>query len=256
MNAPALLAVAAPTLSLSSGIPAVVRPFRVRSVEGLSEPATITAIACTMMWATYGVLTSDPSQMATNLPMLLMRLALVGLMFSMCANRRRFLAMCVVAATGVALAGLAGAAVVGLVASSVGLVQQLPQLWETLRNGRGPGLSVGSLGMSVAGSSMWAAYGATHADPIVVGSSLFAIVITSALLAAALTPAGTLLTAGRKAAVAAAHVDVVALRRCRQVAPAATRSAAEFFPTFAQVARNRNRAFGERASRAHLVARR
>lgn len=255
MNAPALLAIAAPTLSLSSGIPAVLRPFRVRSVDGLSEPATITAIACTMMWATYGLLTADPSQLATNVPMFLMRLALVGLMFTMCANRRRFLGMCAVAAAGVAIAGLAGAAVVGLVASSVGLVQQLPQLWETLRNGRGPALSVGSLGISVAGSSMWAAYGATHADPIVVGSSLFALVITMTLLSAALTPPGSMLAAGRKAAVAA-RADVVALRRCRPVSPAATRPAGEFFPTFAQASRDRNRTFGERALRTHLVTRR
>lgn len=255
VNAPVFFAVAAPTLSLSSGISAAVRPFRVRSVAGLSEPATITATACTLMWATYGVLTSDPSQLATNLPMLVLRSALIALMFSACADRRRFVSLCGVALAGVVAATLAGAAVVGLVASSVGFVQQLPQVWETLTNGRGPGLSVGSLALSIGSASMWAAYGATHGDLIVVGSSTFAVAVTAVLLAAALTPPGALLLAGRRAAMTAAHADVVVLRRCRAVAPAATRNAAEFFPTFAKVARERNRVFSERARRTPVPSR-
>lgn len=252
MNIATLLAFAAPALSLSSGIPAVTRPFRARTVDGLSEPTIIAGITCTAMWGTYGFMIGDPSQLATNVPMFAMRIALVAFMFAACSRRRRFAQMCALGIGAVAAAGLAGPTVVGVTAAALGLIQQLPQLAHTLRHGRGPGLSVGSLALGATASTLWAAYGMLHGDMIVAVCSATITAITAILLAAALTPAGHLLRAGRNAAVTVAHADMVALRRCTRVAPTATRAAAEYFPTFAQVARARNRAFHERAHRASI----
>lgn len=247
MNFAVLLAVIAPALSLSSGIPAVIRPFRSRSTDGLSEPAIVAGITCTMMWGIYGFMVSDPSQLATNVPMFVMRVALV--VFAACTRRHRFAWMCAVALCGVVGAGLAGAVVIGLVASTLGLVQQLPQLAHTLRHGRGPALSVGSLALGTVSSTAWAAYGMLHGDMIVFGCSTIVTGITLTLLAAALTPAGHLLHVSRQAAVTVAHADMVALRRCTRVAPTTVRAAAEFAPAFARAARVRDRAFSERSQR-------
>ena len=255
MNFAVLLAIIAPVLSLSSGIPAVVRPFRARSTDGLSEPAIVAGIACTMMWGIYGFLVSDPSQLATNVPMFVMRVALVAFVFAACKQRQRFARMCAIALCGVVGAGLAGAVVIGLVAATLGLVQQLPQLAHTLRHGRGPALSVGSLSLGAVSSTVWAAYGASRGDMIVFSCSAIVTGVTLTLLAAALTPAGHLLHVSRQAAVTVAHADMVALRRCTRVAPATARAAAEFVPKFAQVARDRERAFGERAQRARAQRR-
>lgn len=256
MNFAVLLAFVAPVLSLSSGVPAVIRPFRAGSTDGLSEPAIVAGITCSMMWGIYGFLVSDPSQLATNVPMFVMRFALVAFVFAACAQRHRFACMCAIALCGVVGAGLAGAVVIGVVAATLGLVQQLPQLAHTLRHGRGPALSVGSLALGSVSSTAWATHGALRGDMIVFGCSAIVTGITLTLLAAALTPAGHLLHVSRQAAVTVAHADMVALRRCTRVAPATARAAAEVAPKIAQAARNRERAFGERAQRvrANVVA--
>ncbi|MGN6333343.1 MAG: SemiSWEET family transporter [Motilibacteraceae bacterium] len=208
-----LLGLLAAAVGVASSVPQLQRLRRSGTTAGLSAASTTLGTVSVLAWLTYGTAERDPAQMIANAPSALLAIATLALL----ARHRRRPVLLVLASLGalVVLAVLLGpgTAAVGVIATTVGTVRQLPQVRLAVRGGDLRGLAPGTYALALASAVVWAAYGLGRGDEAVVVSSLLALACNAVVLFRRVPPR-TLLraaAAGRLGSPARSLVTVTGL---------------------------------------------
>lgn len=212
-----VLGLLAAAVGIASSIPQLRRLRRSGTTAGLSAASTTLGTVSVLAWLTYGTAERDPAQMIANAPSALLAIATLALL----ARHRGRPVLLVLAGLGalVVLAVLLGpgTAAVGVLATTVGTVRQLPQVRLAVRGGDLRGLAPGTYALALSSAVVWAAYGLGRHDTAVVASSLLALVCNAIVLLRRVPPRSVLqaAAAGRLGAparslVTAAGVELAA----------------------------------------------
>lgn len=155
---------------------------RKKSVEGVSFSTwTISAAAC-IAWLSYGVMISDPLQIAVNFPALVASILIcVGVVKYRHNVAWQKPVVCVAAWTTfiILMGAVVGSNAVGTLASVIALAIFMPQAWEAWKRPGGQGISISSYAAGTISKVAWIVYGISTNDVFIIGPSL----IVGALLA-------------------------------------------------------------------------
>lgn len=186
-----------PVCSIAMLVPIVWRPIADRGVSGLSPASAIATAVAVQLWLTYGLLVGDPRQIGVNVPVMIVRLAIMvaAVMASRDARTRALAVGSVVAAV---LLALAGRPAVGLAATTLSTVNRTPQAVYTVRRGRGAGLSVAGFALGMVADLAWMTYGIVFGDAFVFGASLICACFDALIVLAAARPDHALIVAARR----------------------------------------------------------
>lgn len=173
MTLAAVLAPLCTAVAVSLVWPQVIRVYKLRSVEGLAPFGTMHGLTGCTLWTLYGV--------ASHLPAVILANAGIGsamFLIGLAQVRHRVLPAAVLfgGLAGIVAFGLGSVAVstslTGVLASVVGVTSIIPQTLYVIRTTDLSAVSRSTYALICTSCSLWAVYGLTLADPIVVLSNL------------------------------------------------------------------------------------
>jgi uncharacterized protein with PQ loop repeat len=180
----ALLGYVAAAVGITCNWPQIARLIRTHRADGVSRLSASIGVTSVATWLTYGVLVAQGPHIAANAPALLMAIATLVVLLRAAPVPGHYLAAGLAAwliAVGIA-STLGGVVAVSLLATCLGLVKQVPQLWTALRGDSITGLSPHTLALVVLSASLWTSYALAVGDPVVAGCSIVAIALNSAIM--------------------------------------------------------------------------
>jgi uncharacterized protein with PQ loop repeat len=155
--------------SVSIALPQLVRLLRSRRVDGIAGSAWALNIANSLFWGTYGVLRHLPAEIACNVTVIALDIAVVA-----AARRyghRRITRQCafatVVCIPGIALTVATSPALAAYLAIAVGIAQFAPHAYRTARADGAAGVPPTMFVVCLAANVLWSAYGFGHHAPTV-----------------------------------------------------------------------------------------
>lgn len=185
---PEWLGYAGAALMTAMSLPQIARIARDRSAAGVSLLTWLVFSLSGVGWLAYGLILRAPAVIAGNVPFVSGSVCVVMLLL---VRQRRW---GLVPAVGVPVAAVvAGVAVLSqappMVSSGIGILGGIltttPQLVESVqrrRAGLGSEVSLATLGLLLAGQSLWLAYGLARPDWPIIITNVIAVSVTSILI--------------------------------------------------------------------------
>ncbi len=154
--------------------------MRSSTVDGLKGSAQVTSLCAIGSWIAYGLMQGLSVQVATNVVAAVGVLVILGVgirtqafsPLNLIAGGTVYVVLTTMLALNLGAAGIA------LAASTVFFVARLPEVVEAWRRPGGQGISVAANTMMVVQSILWTTYGALHADPWIIATSVYAVLQT------------------------------------------------------------------------------
>ena len=178
-----LFTILATVLGLVRAVPQCLRLLRTRQAHGVSVDTAATSTIVSCGWATYGLLTNQPTiGFASGASALIFAsITVLALRFGRRVNEFKIAPVwLVVLLLAVSTGGVTGLSVV--LPISV-LAANIPQLWVASREGNLNDLSLGTWLLALAEGMVWGGYGLVQGDLSVITSSGFQVA-TSGLIVA------------------------------------------------------------------------
>lgn len=183
------LGYAGAVLMTSMSLPQIARIVRDRSAAGVSLLTWLVFCVSGTGWLAYGLILRAPAIIAGNVPFVSGSVCVVVLLLI----RQRRWGLVPAVGTPVATVLVAVALLTHLppmVSSGLGvlggILTMLPQLLESVQRRRAglvSEVSLATLGLLLAGQSLWLAYGLARPDVPIIFTNVIAVTVTSALIA-------------------------------------------------------------------------
>lgn len=183
------LGYAGAVLMTSMSLPQIARIVRDRSAAGVSLLTWLVFCVSGTGWLAYGLILRAPAIIAGNVPFVSGSVCVVVLLLI----RQRRWGLVPAVGTPVATVLVAVALLTHLppmVSSGLGvlggILTMLPQLLESVQRRRAglvSEVSLATLGLLLAGQSLWLAYGLARPDVPIIVTNVIAVTVTSALIA-------------------------------------------------------------------------
>jgi uncharacterized protein with PQ loop repeat len=154
--------------SVSIALPQLARLLRSRRVDGIAGSAWALNLANSLFWGTYGVLRHLPAEIACNVTVIALDIAVVAA--ARHYGHRKISSQCTFSAIAclplIAVAVMTSSALVAYAAIAVGIAQFAPHAYRTLRANTA-GVPPTMFVVCTTANALWAAYGLGHHAPTV-----------------------------------------------------------------------------------------
>ncbi len=170
-------------IGLVYSIPQIIRLYRTNETIGVSVPTWMLLVVGHSLWVGYGVTTSSPSQLVTNLIAGL--LAVVLLQKLMGASVRTFGIIALLLSIPFFLVWWGPVALVSVLLISVTVISRIPQVtrsWKTWRTSSASVVSVATWSLSVAGTTLWLIYAVLDHRLVILFATVISLFASSLII--------------------------------------------------------------------------